>query len=299
MIRYITHNQIDFKAWDNCILHSSKNRIYATSAYLNAMAPQWDALVLNKYETVMPLVYNKKWGQYYLYQPPFTAQLGVFGAQITSQVFEQFISEIPSKFKYWDIALNNTCMITKENLSTQQRKNYTLKLDDYKSINSQYRDNVKRNVKKAHQSGIIKKDIPLVDIINLSKEYTIGYKEISAKSFNSFEALYETLQNQGKATSYGVYIGNSLVASAAFVFDEKRAYYVLVGHHPNSKTIGASHALIDAFIKDNCEKDLTLDFEGSDIAGVAFFYEGFGATYEYYHQFKYNNLPFWMKWLKS
>jgi len=42
------------------------------------MADQWDALVLNDYEAVMPLTWNKKYGIHYLFQPFFCASLGVF-----------------------------------------------------------------------------------------------------------------------------------------------------------------------------------------------------------------------------
>jgi hypothetical protein len=88
-----------------------------------------------------------------------------------------------------------------------------------------------------------------------------------------------------------VYSNNELVASGVFFMDEKRAYYILVGNHPNGKTIGASHALINAFIKDHAGKNLLLDFEGSDIRNLAFFYSSFGAKEEKYVGIKINRLP--------
>jgi len=57
--------------------------------------------------------------------------------------------------------------------------------------------------------------------------------------------------------------------------------------------------LIDAFIKDNADKPLILDFEGSDIRNLAFFYSGFGAKDEQYPFLKINKLPFYLKWLKK
>ncbi|HRG24810.1 MAG TPA: hypothetical protein PLL23_10470, partial [Chitinophagaceae bacterium] len=70
-------------------------------------------------------------------------------------------------------------------------------------------------------------------------------------------------------------------------------------NHPNGKTIGASHALIDAFIADYAGQDLLLDFEGSDIRNLAFFYSSFGAIQEIYPALKINRLPFYLKWLKK
>ena len=48
--------------WDNCITNAPNGLIYGYSFYLDHMAKQWDALVLNDYEAVMPLTWNKKYG---------------------------------------------------------------------------------------------------------------------------------------------------------------------------------------------------------------------------------------------
>jgi hypothetical protein len=73
----------------------------------------------------------------------------------------------------------------------------------------------------------------------------------------------------------------------------------MVGNHPNGKTLGASHSLIDAFIKDHAGEDIVLDFEGSDIPSLAFFYSSFGAVEEKYSAIKLNKLPALIKWLKN
>ncbi len=73
----------------------------------------------------------------------------------------------------------------------------------------------------------------------------------------------------------------------------------MVGNHPDGKTLGASHALINAFIKDNAGEDLLLDFEGSDIPSLAFFYSSFGAVEERYSAVKLNKLPSPLKWFKK
>ena len=73
----------------------------------------------------------------------------------------------------------------------------------------------------------------------------------------------------------------------------------MVGNHPNGKTLGASHALINAFIKDHAGKDLLLDFEGSDVASLAFFYSSFGAEPVIYPAIRNNKLPKWVRWLRK
>ena len=69
MIRYLTHNQIDTRRWDECIAQSPNGLVYAWSWYLDVVHPSWEALVEDDYETVMPLTGNKKFGVNYLFQP--------------------------------------------------------------------------------------------------------------------------------------------------------------------------------------------------------------------------------------
>ena len=301
-IEYRTYQQIDKQKWDACIERSDNGLIYAYSFYLDAMAANWDALVLNDYETVMPLTWKKKYGIYYLYQPFFTASLGVFGNTISANLLNDFLKAIPNRFKYWDIYLNHANFYSLPGFKLYERMNYTLSLeDDYEKLYSNYRDNIKRNIKKAQQLNcVIKKNIPVIDIIELSKQQSKSFSAATSNDYERFTKLYQLLVTKHQAITYGVYTQqNELVASAAFFFSHNRAYYILVGNHPNGKTIGASHALINAFIKDYAGQNLILDFEGSDIRNLAFFYSSFGAVEEKYSGVKLNRLPFWMKWFKK
>jgi hypothetical protein len=54
-IQYLSHKNIDKIKWDAVIASSSNRLIYGYSFYLDHMAKQWDALILNDYEAVMPL----------------------------------------------------------------------------------------------------------------------------------------------------------------------------------------------------------------------------------------------------
>lgn len=302
VIRYVPYQQIDQQQWDACIERANNGLVYAYSSYLNTMAKQWDALVLNDYEAVMPLTYNKKYGIYYLYQPPFTASLGVFGQRVTAALVQQFLQAIPDKFTYWDIYLNQGNFFQIEGFVLYQRSNYILSLQPpYETLYGNYRDNIKRNIKKCvQQGGSVQKGVPIAEVIALAKAQTHQSAGISDADFAHFTALYEWLAVQQKAITYGIATPQGqLVASCVFFFSHNRAYYILVGNHPNGKTMGASHALIDAFIKDHAGSDMLLDFEGSDIRNLAFFYSSFGAVEEYYPGLKLNRLPFWMKWFKK
>ena len=77
-IAYLTYQQINKSKWDDCINKSINKLIYAESFYLDTITENWDAIVLNDYEAVMPLIWKKKFGIKYLYQPAFLQQAGIF-----------------------------------------------------------------------------------------------------------------------------------------------------------------------------------------------------------------------------
>lgn len=298
-IQLIPYNNIDKQKWDACITNASNGVVYAYSFYLDAMAKNWEAMVLNDYEMVMPLTYNKKYGIYYLYQPPFCAQLGVFGNELTKEIVEKFIATIPLKYKYWDVYLNYKNIFSINNFYA--RNNYTLGLNkSYEELYVAFKENVKRNIKKSVQLNCtIKKNILIDDVIELAKVQTRLFSKLTNNDFEAIKKVYLFLMGKENAITYGVYLNNELLASAVFFFCNNRAYYILVGNHPDCKKIGASHALINEFIKDNANKNVLLDFEGSDIPSLAFFYSSFGAVEEKFVGVKFNNLPWYVRWIKK
>src|SRR6185369_13826127 len=137
-IQYIQRSQLDTVKWDRCIDNASNGLIYGYSFYLDHMAKQWDALVLGDYEAVMPLTWNKKWGIYYLYQPAFTASLGLFGGSITVDLLHRFIRAIPTKFRLIEIELNHGNALS---IATSffLRNNYVLDLQkSYEALSKNY-----------------------------------------------------------------------------------------------------------------------------------------------------------------
>lgn len=299
-IRYLAQKEIDKAKWDKCIDNAANGLIYAYSFYLDTMSKNWDALVLNDYEAVMPLTWNSKFGIRYLYQPFLTAQSGVFGSNFSEYTRDDFFQSIPPSFRYIDITLNSGNILSAPSGFETIRSNYTLNLHrPYTDLFYNYNENTKRNIKKALQAGCTFEmgfDVEKVITLAVAQMKEQGHE--SAENVQRFRKLYSQLLQKKMATTYGVFSGETLLASCVFFFSHNRAYYILVGNSFNGRETGASHALIDAFIKDHAGKNLTLDFEGSDIPGLAAFYRGFGAMHEPYPALRVNRLPFYFRWIK-
>ncbi len=299
--KYIRKHEIDIVKWNDCIDQASNGLVYAYSWYLDQMAGDWDAVILEDYSIVFPLPYRKKYGIYYVYQPAFTAQLGIFGNDITPGIVESFFKAIPSKFRLIEMNLN-TQNILEPSETVILRQNFILDLSrSFTELENSFRDNIKRNSRKAEQYGLVfSNKVSIEEVIGLSKQHMGALTNLTDKDYDNCKKLVSSLEEKGMSAIYGVRNNNQqLLASAVFFFSHKRAYYILVGNHPNGKTLGASHFLLSSFINKYSGKDLILDFEGSDIKSLAFFYSSFGATLEHYPALRIYRLPWWARIFKK
>jgi hypothetical protein len=298
-VHYLKRADIDNAQWDRCIETASNGLIYGYSAYLDSMAGDWDAIVVNNYEAVMPLPWRKKWGMYYIYQPFLCAQLGLFGNALSADLLSDCLQAIPRKFKLWEFPLNHNNLFSVPGYTIYSRINYILNLQKpYEELYAGYRENIRRNIRRSNNAGCLTTTgIPVDNIFAIIREQM---PKTSDNDLLHFSSVYKMFEEEGAAKTYGILSAKGdLLASAVFLFSHKRAYYLLVGNHPNGRTLGASHALIDAFIKDHSGKDILLDFEGSDFRNLAFFYSSFGAVEENYSAIKLNRLPWYVKLLKK
>lgn len=300
-IKYLQQDQIDKEKWDACINNSSNALIYGYSFYLDTMAKHWDGLVLNDYEAVMPLTWNRKYGITYLYQPFSCALLGVFGKTVNATLTDAFLLQIPEKFRYWDINLNPGNDVGNTSFRVRQRKNFILDLNrPYANLYEGFSDNIKRNIKKAAQLNCTINKPSLPEVLKLAKSQMDGFANVSTEDLDRFSKLFYLLETKHAAATYGIVAANgNLLSSCVFFLWQNRAYYILAGNHPDSKSTGASHALINAFIKDHAATNMILDFEGSDIPGLALFYSSFGSLEESYPAIKLNHLPAVLKLFKK
>ena len=301
-IIYLKNNQVDKTKWDACIASAANELIYAYSYYLDAMSKHWDALVLNDYEAVMPLTWGRKYGIFYLYQPFFTASLGIFGKNISADVTKDFLKIIPVKFRYWDIYLNSKNQFPVKGFTFYNRRNYTLVLDkSYEDLFKNFSENHQRNINRAIRTGcIIKKNIDITEVVRMAEEKAKKYSTIKKQDYNNLKNLYQYLFSVNKAETYGVFtINEELLSTCVFFYSQNRAYYILAGNSKAAKKIGASHFLINAFIKQHSNKNLVLDFAGSSIQNIAAFYAKFGAKEEIYPGLKMNKLPAIFKLFKK
>lgn len=296
MIRYLKHEEIDKDKWDQCIDLAFNGLVYAKSWYLDLVSEQWEALVENDYERVFPLVYRKKYGIHYLYQPVFTQQLGIFSTTLLTEVIvSNFIEVIPKKFRFAEINLNTSNKIKDNKYKVLNWLTHELDLiKPYEITYHKYSTNLKRNLKKAEKAKLnFVENIKPDDIINLFKENRGQTTALAEHDYNILMRLAYSGIYKGVIKTYGVYAGaNELCAGVIFLQSMKKMIFLFSGLTELGKQTKAMPFLIDQFIQENSQQHLTLDFEGSNDKNLARFYKSFGSKEITYPHLKLNRFNF-------
>lgn len=302
-ITYFKHKDINKEKWDRCI-DVSKNRIvYALSWYLDRIGPNWDALIEGDYESVMPIIHRKKYFINYIYNPFFTAKLGIFSeTQIDKPLVNNFFKSIPKKFKLVSIKLNSYTLFNVPNFNTQINTTYELNLNrPYEEIAENFSKNHIKNIVKGNNSSIIiRKEDDVSKLILLKKDQMLSLRNSQFKK-NHFIKLSQILNYALKKDECVVYNAydkdNKVCASAVFLIKYNRAVKYTATNDLGKKN-RAGYVLIDTFIKEHSGSNLILDFAGSNIKGIADFNAGFGSANFTYPNIYTNKLPFSFKKVK-
>lgn len=304
-ISYLKYFEINPIKWDKCINSSFNGIVYAYSWYLNIVSEEWDALVLDDYTAVMPIIHNKKLLVNYLYQPMFTQQLGIFSTKkLNSTLVEDFLKKIPKK--YWLIEINLNIFNKLKPLKGFKydfRPTHELDLiNNYQLSYKSYSENTRRNIKKA-----IKQKVSIITAVTINEFISFVKKNLSDKAkgfsendFDTLKLLTSGLLRYKAGDLYGAFSkNNDLCAVALFANAHNKSIYLVGASNSEGYQNKAMFLLIDHFIKINSEHNIILDFEGSRIEGIARFYKGFGAKESKYPNVKRNKLPFFLNFLRK
>ena len=290
-IKYTTYKNIDKAKWDKCVLNAANHLIYAEAWYLDIVCPEnWDALILNDYEAVMPLPLKSKMGLTYIQQPIWTQQLGVFSTlKITEQLTTAFLQAIPKKMAMVSLNLNETNLVS--DIDLVAKTNLIVDLNSsLETLQSKFSTNTKRNSNKANKAGLI------IDLESKAVNEFIDFfksniqNPISEYHYNTLSKLVEFAVNNNKGFIALVKLDDEIVAASFILKSNKRLIYRTGTSNPKGKELKAMFLLVNELIQQYADSNYKLDFEGSEIEGVARFYKGFGAeNVPYYYYKKYNN----------
>jgi hypothetical protein len=298
-IHYIKHADVDRNLWNNRITKAANSLIYGRSEYLDAFCT-WDAVVANDYQVLMPLPWKAKYGIKYIYTPPFMQQLGLFSSgAIASSLAEIMIRMAKGNFRFGEYYFNYGNEIP----NGQPRSNFILNLErNYSDIQKNYKSDLVKNLKKSIKAKLYYKST--ADYRNAVNVYRLTYgkrtphvgEEDYLKLIEACKILFQKnmlLVREVKNDD------DELLSIALCLKDARRLYLIASTTTENGRNTEANHYLIDQLIREFAGQKFILDFEGSDISGIAHFYKNFGAENQPYFFYRWNNLPWPLNLLKS
>lgn len=290
-IRYLKNTEINFVRWDNCINNAINNSIFAYSWYLNILCDSWEALVIDDYKYVMPLLRKTKFKKNLFFTSKLGIRLGVFTNQLlTENIVKQFINSIPYADSVIDISLN---MFNK--LSDSKVKNIkTYELDliqSYKKITEKYSNLFQKELQIARNNKItIIKGLLPNDLINFSQKQKARSKpELNQNDVQKLRIIMAHSLRYNLGAAYGAYTANNNLCAVAFFIKSNRKLYLLYTAINNyGLNSNAFQLLIDKYIEVHSEKDLTLNIENIISNNDIDFFSGVGA-HDYKFQQYYSN----------
>jgi len=295
-IQLLKRTEIDEERWNECIKNAPNGLIYGTTAYLDALAQKWKGLVYGNYEIVMPIPYSRFLWFSLIQQPFFIQQLGAFGEKIDQTDLELFFNKLIKDFNYCSLNLNYGNPVK----WAEEKMNLIVPLNaDYSTIQQKYTKYLQRNLKFAKRF-----DLKYVNSLETIKSFEL-FKELYQNRFKQIKSKYFKreidflINNSDKVIVREIYLKDELHASLLALKDERRIYLLFPSTTPVGRKSKSNHVLIDQLIKEFAGQDYILDFEGSEIPGIAYFYNNFGAIPQPYFQIRWNNLPWWLKLVKK
>jgi hypothetical protein len=293
MLKLVQRKEIDVLKWDDLIASSLAETIYPYSWYLDAVSENWSALIVDDYRFVMPVVWKKKAGMKYIYQPFYTQQLGVFSREyVEPELIRQMLKVVYKKFRFACMNFNVKNLVGGDStFEISDRINYVLPLQrTYEELSGFYKMNTTRNLKRSMDFNTkLVKSVSVEELIRLKQEYDL--KKKSAAEYSRMKVIFEAIMEQSKSHIYGIHDEGKLLAAAFMAFSKTRVIYLMSVSSNQGKEQRAMFRIVDELIRSYSNSNYTLDFEGSNIPSVARFFGGFGSRPEVYQNLSFNRLP--------
>jgi hypothetical protein len=301
MIVYLKNYEINRERWDSCLAVIPGVKPYAWSWYLDIMAPGWEALIDDDYDSLFPLPGFRKYGFNYITTPVFLQQLGAFTPDSDSRKkAAEFIALMPEFYRLVD--LNIAQEGRAEGFRVTPRTNFELKLDQpYDNIWFSYMSDCRRNINIAHRyPQDIVGDVKPHEVISLFRN-NIGKRAgvIRETSYHRLHALMDHCIETGKGKILGVRSPKGKLLWGIFIIDfSGRITLLFTAGSKKSRELRTSYHVIDNIIKSNAGSGKTVDFAGSSVPSIAIFMKSFGGTPVTYYRIYRNNLPWPLRLFK-
>lgn len=295
MIVYHKNKEIDREQWDNCIRNSSANKPYAYSWYLDIMAPGWEALLDDDYDSVFPVPGFSRFGIQYIATPIFLQQLGAFSPdKPASGAIIEFLEYMPDNYKLIDLCVGQE--IRGGGFKVTKRANFVLDLSKpYEKIWEGFSPHCKRNIdisgRKKHEIVLDISPDEIIDLFIRNKGREI--RGIKVRDYLRLKNLMNFCLKNKKGKIIGVRgTGKRLIFGIFMIETHGNKTLSFVVNTPQSREKRINYFVVNELIRNYSSTRTILDFAGSSIPSIASFMASFGSKDVPYYRI-YRNRLFW------
>jgi hypothetical protein len=315
------HKEVDRKLWIDFLMQSPQGAVYAHPAYLDVVAPGWQAIEVWQDQTllaIMPLYIKSKGGMEYALQPSFCQYWGIFFApggevgnykhfSLRRKIVKAVLEVIPKSIRWFLFGFapefDYPHPFHWEGYELKTRFTYRLDLSlGNAALEKAFGSDTRYDIRKAAGLGLLVKSS--LDGSQLEKlilaNHASGKHLLKPAELVVLRTLIPVLVEQHLGFLLEVQDGQGqTVAAALFGSFAGKTAYLMSAQSPTGSSQGAMTLLLDKAIKKSAESDQVFDFEGSMIEGIEGFFRGFGGVPVPYLTIEKNQLPLFVRWIRK
>jgi hypothetical protein len=295
MIVYYKNNEIDRDQWDNCIKNSAGAKPYAYSWYLDIIAPGWEALVDDDYDSVFPIPAQRRFGIQYASTPKFIQQLGAYAPdKPPSSAINEFVEFMPENFKLTDLCVGQK--LDYHGYKVIEKSNFELNLAPgydklWERFTPECRIHIAHPSKKKYE---VTEDISPEELADLClKNKGLNIRRVKQTDFDRIVSLMHYCISNKKGKISGVRATRKKIAYGVFRINLPGRITLLL----EANTLGGiqkhiGYFVINEIIREYASTAVKLDFAMVHDRSAVNIGASFGATYVPYYRI-YRNRFFW------
>ncbi|KQT35452.1 hypothetical protein ASG22_00015 [Chryseobacterium sp. Leaf405] len=280
MIRRLKYESIDFKKYTQCLENSEQKNWYAKKEVLDELSENWEVLIYQDYEAVLPVPLMKKLGLRFVIMPLFCQQLGVFSSKDNREINDQFLKALRKNYKIFYYSFNQYNSFSS---ALEQRKNYKIPISDYDVLRRKKYFKGRKSTAKWAQHLFYKE-------IELNAEHISfienNFKGLTKqKDVNKFKEYLSFLNEMNSLKLCAAYLDDKLINIAVLISEETQLSLLALINDERYKNENGPSFLIDKILNLYIHEK-TFDFMGSNIRGIEVFFKSFGAELQDYSFFE-------------
>ena len=289
-VRRVNRKEVDYKKWDKAVEDAVNSFPYGYSWYLNAVSEDWDAIIVNDYEYILPLPFERILGAIKYYKHPILIQqLGPFGKQIPdNQTLNAILEKLPLKAIRLNLNFAENISFSKKHsfLNPVPRINQTISLEeDLETIEKRFTNNPRRAIQsKLKNFG----ELEQVNNPKLVLDFVYGLKGkamgFNKTQYNKALQLFLTAKEKESIQFFQLknINTNKIVVMGALLIGSDRIINFFYTSIKGTENYGAASIYIYKLIKKFKTNKKILDLDGSEIPGINQFFSSFGSQTSYY-----------------